>query len=179
MRIDNQAIKFVDGNVGLAEFLNVSDSRLKEIGITYPFQRKRVLFGLLKFHEHKFKKSLIPLPNVSTKPLAVNKYFDAIARCLKYLVVLKASLDFVERDELFDQSVELTDDSKTYLDGIEEFLQIIEGETNSLIRQFKPVSRSIVGTIKIERNVTVELNLEIISFTCHFSLKRISLHVHL
>lgn len=147
MRTDNQAIKFVDGKVGLAEFLNVSDSRLKEIGISYPFQRKRVLFGLLKFHEYKYKKSLTQLPNVSTKPLAVNEYFDAIARCIKYLVVLKASLDFVERAELFDQSVQLTDDSKTYLDGIKECLQMVEDETNSLIRQFKHVSRSIAVTI--------------------------------
>lgn len=141
MRIDNQKMKFVDGNVGLAEFLNITDSRLKEIGIEYPFQRKRVLFGLLKFHEYKFKKSLTLLPNVSTKPLAVNEYFDAIARCLKYLIVLKASLAFVERDELFGKRVQLTGESVAHLEGAKEFMEIIEGQISSLIKQFEIVSK--------------------------------------
>lgn len=54
MRAENCAMQFYKANISLAEFLTIDDSRLQEIGVEYEFQRKRILHGLLKFHQYQF-----------------------------------------------------------------------------------------------------------------------------
>lgn len=45
---------FARAAIGLPEFLCISDERMLEIGVAYPFQRNRVRFMLRRFHEREF-----------------------------------------------------------------------------------------------------------------------------
>lgn len=50
---------FAKSSVGLTELLNISDERLVEIGVSYPFQRKRIQTGLWNFHRYDWSPWLI------------------------------------------------------------------------------------------------------------------------
>ena len=45
---------FSEAKVSLEEFLTISDERLKEIGILFPYQRKMILKGLNEYVEQDF-----------------------------------------------------------------------------------------------------------------------------
>lgn len=48
-------IKYLMGtNISLAEFLHVSSEELKCLGVNLPFQRRRILGGIHKFHKYPF-----------------------------------------------------------------------------------------------------------------------------
>lgn len=50
---------FAKSSVGLPELLNISDDRLMEIGVSYPFQRKRIQTGLWQFHQYDWSPWLL------------------------------------------------------------------------------------------------------------------------
>ena len=52
---------FGQAEVTLEEFLLMDDLKLQEIGIIFPFQRKKVLQGLMQFHSQKWKKSSLQM----------------------------------------------------------------------------------------------------------------------
>lgn len=47
-------LNFSEAKVSLEEFLTISDERLKEIGILFPYQRKMILKGLNEYVGHDF-----------------------------------------------------------------------------------------------------------------------------
>ncbi|XP_055628789.1 ankyrin repeat, SAM and basic leucine zipper domain-containing protein 1 isoform X2 [Toxorhynchites rutilus septentrionalis] len=47
---------FAKENFDLMRFLTLTDEKLKELGFILPFERKKILHGLLKFHQHDWKK---------------------------------------------------------------------------------------------------------------------------
>lgn len=49
-----------DRKIDLFEFLSLNEEKLKEIGVKLPFQRKRLLGGLYKFHRHQYQPKSIP-----------------------------------------------------------------------------------------------------------------------
>lgn len=59
MKCENLAAKFE--NVNLLEFLCLNDERLTELGIIIPYQRRRILAGLYKYHKHLYKQKSIPV----------------------------------------------------------------------------------------------------------------------
>lgn len=122
MKVSNLQFKICEAKISLPEFLNINDARLQEIGIQFPFQRKRILFGLLKFHRYKFRKDLLPImsPPTAEHPLQIQQYFNALSRCLKYLIVVKSALAFVERKDIFEG------DEKENVE-IKEFQGVSEG----------------------------------------------------
>lgn len=47
---------FAKENIDLMRFLTLDDDQLKELGFTLPFERKKILYGLLKFHRRVWSK---------------------------------------------------------------------------------------------------------------------------
>lgn len=60
MRCEHLTEQFYAANIDLATFLSVSDEELQGIGVKLPFQRRRILAGLHRFHKHPFKQQSIP-----------------------------------------------------------------------------------------------------------------------
>ena len=54
---------FAEAGVTLEEFLLMDDQKLRDLGIVFPFQRKKVLQGLMQFHSQKWKKGSFELFN--------------------------------------------------------------------------------------------------------------------
>lgn len=46
MRCENYAPLFFQEQISLEEFLSITDDKLEKMGVTFPFQRKRILLGL-------------------------------------------------------------------------------------------------------------------------------------
>lgn len=141
MRVRHLEYKFYKANIALPEFLNITHAQLKQLGVLLPFQRKRILFGLLKFHVYKFSKSLTSInpPSQPTQPMQINEYFDSIASALKYLIVVKCSLDFIEREDIFGRDIQLSNNSKEFIVEIKGFLNGINQETSTMLNEFKRV----------------------------------------
>lgn len=142
MKVTSLQFKICDAKIGLPEFLNISDARLQEIGIQFPFQRKRILFGLLKFHRYKFRKDLMLImpPPTADHPWQIQEYFNTLSKCLKYLIVVKSALAFVERDDIFEGKREENGEIKELVHNIEEFVKEIERQATVMLKQFKYVS---------------------------------------
>ncbi|EEZ98003.2 Ankyrin repeat, SAM and basic leucine zipper domain-containing protein 1-like Protein [Tribolium castaneum] len=83
-----------DRNTSLFEFLTLNDSKLKEIGVRFPFQRNRILGGLYKFHKHQFQPKSIPF--VMKNQLYTNiDVAAAVLTCVKQTIAMEASLKFI------------------------------------------------------------------------------------
>lgn len=115
----------VEANIGLRELLLITEDQLTDIGVKFPFQRKRILHGLLKFHEYKFQSATMPPIGSHSKPMPIIDYFDLISRCLKYLNVMKCTLEFIEPEELYGKSAPLSTKSTEYIKLINATLKEI------------------------------------------------------
>ncbi|XP_062565417.1 ankyrin repeat, SAM and basic leucine zipper domain-containing protein 1 [Armigeres subalbatus] len=82
---------FAKENFDLLRFLTLTDDELKELEFKLPFERKKILFGLMKFHRQAWSKK-------SMKKFPLSHRFDSydvlemLANHLKQLTVLQASL---------------------------------------------------------------------------------------
>lgn len=65
MHVEHLLPYFAEAKITLGKFLTLRDEDLKEIGIKYSYERKRILFGLLKFHGRAFSRKTIPLVDVN------------------------------------------------------------------------------------------------------------------
>lgn len=108
---------FSDFGISLMEFLTITDSRLKDIGVELPINRKKILLGLLKFHIHPWAPNSIHMVKMNTfQSYAYNIYFflvhsknNFIYLCsindiflmltghLKHLIVLDCSLTHISK----------------------------------------------------------------------------------
>lgn len=108
MRADKVEYNFYESCIGLPEFLSISDQRLRDIGIVFPYQRKRILLGLLKFHEKSWSKRALCLPKIQGN---IQQYFDVLSNCLKQLITIRAAIIFIEKHDIFVNNDESKDDS--------------------------------------------------------------------
>lgn len=92
---------FYNEKINLVEFLTTTDKRLEEIGIKFPYQRKRILLGLMKFHVAKYSRNSLPKPLNNSNNIDLISLFDIVAACAKHLVILKSSMDFIQRNDIF------------------------------------------------------------------------------
>uniref|UniRef100_A0A182NDE9 ANK_REP_REGION domain-containing protein n=1 Tax=Anopheles dirus TaxID=7168 RepID=A0A182NDE9_9DIPT len=82
---------FAQANMDLFHFLILTDDRLRDLGVKYPIERKRILLGLYDFHLHKWSKnSLWTMPKQST--LDFYDILEALENMLKHLTVMHCSL---------------------------------------------------------------------------------------
>lgn len=132
MRSANLEYLFYESQISLTELLTITDERLKQIGVIYPFQRKRILLGLLKFHAHRF--SSVSLHRIDpTQTTNLPKYFNIFSGILKHLIIMKCTLAFCQRNDLFRrQQSSIKNKSKPYLDQINCSMKAIQANVQEL-----------------------------------------------
>lgn len=136
MRVDAE-YKFYQSQTNLPEFLTITDDRLQEIGIVFPYQRKRILLGLLRFHEKAWSKSSLRLPKLKDDIL---QYFDVFSNCLKQLIVVKTSLEFITNHPIFVDKQNTGDEVLELRDEISIQLNSLRIKAMQLIQEMQKVS---------------------------------------
>lgn len=142
MRSDGFEYNFFESRMSLTEFLVISDAALQAIGLSFPFQRKRILFGLLKFHNQRFSKESLHRLSVEMNDGLAN-YFDVFSSCLKHLFILKCTLEFIKRKEYFGNVDNAHKALQQNNDFINDHLKSIASITDKLIQQMNHVSSGI------------------------------------
>lgn len=87
---------FAKENIDLMRFLTLDDSQLKELGFTLPFERKKILYGLLKFHRRAWsKRSMCKF----SKDRQLDSYdlLEVICSHLKQVTIMQASLIYTAK----------------------------------------------------------------------------------
>lgn len=139
MRVDEE-YKFYQSQTSLPEFLTITDDRLQEIGIKFPYQRKRIILGLLRFHEKAWSKSSLRLPKLKDDIL---QYFDVFSNCLKQLIVVKTSLDFITNHPIFVDKQNTSDEVLELRDEISIQLNSLRIKAMQLIQEMQKVNSDI------------------------------------
>ncbi|KAL9704799.1 hypothetical protein quinque_008317 [Culex quinquefasciatus] len=88
--------RFAKENIDLTRFLTLDDDQLKELGFTLPFERKKILYGLLKFHRRAWsKRSMCKFSK--DRQLDSFDLLETVCAHLKQVTVMQASLVFVAK----------------------------------------------------------------------------------
>ncbi|CAO1427543.1 unnamed protein product [Diamesa serratosioi] len=105
---------FSEAKISLEEFLTISDERLKEIGILFPYQRKMILKGLNEFHRKDWSKMSNPIFDDNLENCNSAHYYHVLATLFRQLIVLKSTCIYLKQsryisrsdfNEKFDQSL--------------------------------------------------------------------------
>lgn len=100
MKCEKYTHLFAEAKVGLEEFMTISDKRLKEIGIEYPFERNIIRLALLRFHTEPWSKDSLFIPkSVSTNSKEISEYelIVMVANLLRQMTVIKAHLIYMQQ----------------------------------------------------------------------------------
>ncbi|KAJ8970952.1 hypothetical protein NQ317_014060 [Molorchus minor] len=103
-----------DKDIGLFKFLSISDKELEGLGVKLPFQRKRILSGIHRFHKQPYHpKSLHVVPlnetysniDMAIQLLSAIKQITAMDACLTYIMknyngedLSKADMEFISKN---------------------------------------------------------------------------------
>lgn len=98
MRAKRVEYKFYEANIGWPEFLTITDERLQQIGIEFPYHRKRILLGLLQFHERPWSNESLPMIKTHTN---IVDTFNLLSNCVKQLIVIEQTIKFIEEHPIF------------------------------------------------------------------------------
>lgn len=99
MRANRVEYNFYQENIGLPELLTITDERLQQIGIDFPYHRKRILLGLLQFHERPWSKESLIIPKQASANIV--DIFNTLSSCLKQLIVIETTMQFVDEHPIF------------------------------------------------------------------------------
>lgn len=89
--------EFAKAEVSLEEFLSISDERLKEIGIEYPYERNIIKLGLFNFHKTAWSnKSLFIPPNFKEEISSVD-FALMLANVLRQVVIIKSQIVYMQQ----------------------------------------------------------------------------------
>ncbi|XP_052873506.1 uncharacterized protein LOC128278819 [Anopheles cruzii] len=82
---------FAKQDIGLFDFLTMTDDRLRDIGIKYPIQRKRILLALYDFHLQPWSNSSLDVLRAAG---TVDAYdvLELLGNLLKHVTVLHSTL---------------------------------------------------------------------------------------
>lgn len=84
---------FARAHISLEEFLTISDERLKQIGILYPFQRNVIKKGLKNFYNQPWKSSSIPIiRDFSEIEVTGYDFLILFSNILKQTMILKCQI---------------------------------------------------------------------------------------
>lgn len=139
---------FYDGNVNLVEFLTITDKRLIELGIKFPYQRKRILLGLMKFHVAKYSQNALPKPLNKNENVDLLHLFDIVAACAKHLIILKCSMDFIQQKELFGDEAA----SPKQFECFDEIIKKIDHEVDVMTKRIKSIQNGMPSKPPIHIN---------------------------
>ncbi|XP_052888097.1 ankyrin repeat, SAM and basic leucine zipper domain-containing protein 1 [Anopheles moucheti] len=87
---------FVEPGLNLFEFLTLTDERLRELGIKFPIERKRILLGLYDFHRQKWSKNSLWTMQ-KERILDFYDILEALGNMLKHLTIIHASLMYTKQ----------------------------------------------------------------------------------
>lgn len=88
---------FALANVSLEEFLTITDERLKEIGIIFPFERNMIKVGLFMFHNEAWSRSSLFLPKTFEEGISDVDLVLMLANVLRQLVVVKSHIYHIKQ----------------------------------------------------------------------------------
>lgn len=136
MRANRVEYKFYEAKIGLPEFLTISDERLQQIGIDYPYHRKRILLGLLQFHERPWSKTALTIPKINTN---IVDMFNVLSSCLKQLIIIETTLKFVNEHPIFADTP-MSIEAKQQRLAINQELQKMRKNVQQILSMFEKVS---------------------------------------
>lgn len=136
MRSEIVEYKLYEKRISILDLLTVSNDRLQRIGVDFPFQRKRILLGILRFHEQDWLKISLYIPK---RKNTTSECFQLYADCLRSLTILKCSIRFNEDYELFCEASD-NDTMSQYHREINEYFLQIQAKTSKLLDAMKKVS---------------------------------------
>lgn len=128
--------KFYESRISILDLLTVSNDTLEWIGVDFPFQRKRILLGILRFHEQEWLKISLYIPK---RKNTTTECFQMYADCLRSLTILKCSMRFNGDFEHFCDTAD-NDTITQYHGEINEYFLQIQANTNKLLDIMKKVS---------------------------------------
>lgn len=135
MRANRVEYKFYEAKIGLPEFLTITDERLQQIGIEFPYHRKRILLGLLRFHEHAWSKDSLLIPKANANIVDI---FNVISSLLKQLIVIEATMKFVEEHPIF-ATISMSADAKQQRLAINQELHKMRKQFQQILGIFEKV----------------------------------------
>jgi hypothetical protein len=86
---------FAEHNVNLFEFLTITDERLKEIGITFNFQRNMILVGLHNFHLEAWSMESLYIPE--NRKWSELDMMMTLANVLRQMTCVEAQIVYLKR----------------------------------------------------------------------------------
>lgn len=92
MKCENLA-KFFN-RIALGDFLSLNNKLITELGITMPYERKKILQGLHKFHKHLFKQKSLPIVPKSALYSTID-VSTAIVVITRQIIIMEASLKYI------------------------------------------------------------------------------------
>lgn len=117
----------------------MTNERLQELGVVFPYQRDRIMHGLMKIHSAPFDCQSLHRPNeVAELP----EIFDSVSSCLKSLLICEMSLQFAQRKDLFSGPIKPTERTKEYQRDIEKLLREINARTKNIHSVIKKVKQN-------------------------------------
>lgn len=135
MRANRVEYKFYQARIGLAELLTITDERLQQIEIDFPYHRKRILLGLLQFHERPWSKDSLIIPKVNANIVDI---FNTLSSCLKQLIVIETTIKFVHEHPIFS-TIPMSIEAKQQRLAINRELQKMRKKIQQILDIFKKV----------------------------------------
>lgn len=146
---------FALANVSLEEFLTITDERLNEIGIKFPFQRNMIKVGLHMFHTAAWSRSSLFIPEKFEEGFSDVDLVMMLANIHRQLVLAKSHMHFLYRlgsPRIMKPVFEYF--SPKYMDEFKSLTKQLEKRLKAIIRQ-NPQSRPLL--IKKKTNKSISL----------------------
>lgn len=124
----------------------MTNERLQELGVVFPYQRDRIMHGLMKIHSAPFDCESLHRP---TEDAELPEIFDSVSSCLKSLLICETSLQFAQRKDLFNGPIKPTERTKEHQRDIDKLLREINARAKNIHREIKKVRK-----IEIDFEVT-------------------------
>ncbi|XP_035793333.1 ankyrin repeat, SAM and basic leucine zipper domain-containing protein 1-like [Anopheles albimanus] len=86
---------FAKKDVDLFDFLTMTDDRLREVGIKYPIQRKRILLGLYDLHQHPWSKSSLN-PQQTGSSIDMYDTLEMLANIHRQIIILHSTMVYTK-----------------------------------------------------------------------------------
>ncbi|XP_058059708.1 ankyrin repeat and SOCS box protein 3 [Anopheles bellator] len=87
---------FAKKDLGLFDFLTMTDDRLRDIGIKYPIQRKRILLALYDFHLQPWSNNSLDVLR-ATGTVDAYDVLEILGNLLKHVTVLHSTLLYTQQ----------------------------------------------------------------------------------
>lgn len=89
--------EFAKAEISLEEFLSISDERLKEIGIKYPYERNIILLGLFNFHNTAWSNLSLFIPPNFKEEISSVDFVLMLANVLRQVVIVKSQIVYMQQ----------------------------------------------------------------------------------